>query len=257
MATYKEEAIVLHAHDLGEADRIVSLITSGRGLRRAVAKGVKRTASRFGARLEPFTHLHVVLHEGRNLDTVTQADIITSHAPLRDDFEAFLFGEAMLEIIEKSMQENQNIPRLFDMLRVSLDALEREPRDPALLLAAFQLKVCALVGYHPHLERCLHCQREARGEGIRLDLAGGGVFCPACRGESGSSIPLSPECLELMRSVMSEVMSRIAGMEAGKRLSRELLGVSYLYAENFLERQLRSRPIVLGYLDAMSREKPA
>lgn len=257
MATYKEEAIVLRAHDLGEADRIISLITAGRGLRRAVAKGVKRTASRFGARLEPFTHLHVVLHEGRNLDTVTQADIITSHASLRGDFELFLFGEAMLEVIEKSLQENQSIPRLFDLLRVSLDALEGSPREPALLLAAFQLKVCALIGYHPHLERCLHCRREVGGEGVRLDLVGGGVLCDACRSESGSAVPISTECLELMRAVMNEVMARIAGMRAGRRLSRELLGVSFPYTENFLERKLRSRPVVLGYLDDISREKPA
>lgn len=248
MATYKEEAIVLHAHDLGEADRIVSLITSGRGLRRAVAKGLKRTGSRFGARLEPFTHLHIVLHEGRNLDTVTQADIIAAHAMLRDDFEKFLFGESMLEVIEKSLQENQNIPRLFDILRVSLDALEGDARDSALLLAAFQLKVCALIGYHPHLERCLHCRREVRGEEVRLDLAGGGVFCSSCRGEAGPTIHLSPKSLDLMCSIIGKGMTSIAKMKVAPRFSREVLGIAFLYTENFLERQLRSRPIVLDYL---------
>ncbi len=163
MSTYKDEAIVLHAHDLGEADRIVSLITAGHGLRRAVAKGLKRTGSRFGARLEPFTHLHVVLHEGRNLDTVTQADIVNAHAPIRADFERFLFGESMLEVVEKSLQENQTLPRLFEILHVTLDVLEGEVTDLKLLLAAFHLKVCAIVGYHPRLERCIHCQGEVGG----------------------------------------------------------------------------------------------
>jgi len=256
LATYKEEAIVLHAHDLGEADRIVSLITSGRGLRRAVAKGLKRTGSKFGARLEPFTHLHVVLHEGRNLDTVTQADIIASHAPLRDDFEKFLFGESMLEVIEKSLQENQNIPRLFEILRVTLDALEKGPRDLALLLAAFQLKVCALIGYHPHLERCLHCQREVKGEGARLDLAGGGVFCSSCHGETGPTVHLGPESLSLMCGMMGKGMAAIARMEVAPRISREVLGITFLYTESFLERQLRSRRIVLDHLDGKPRNHP-
>ena len=78
MATFKEEAIVLRAYELGEADRIISLITSGRGLLRAVAKGIKRTGSKFGARLEPFTHLNAILYEGRNLDTIVQAEIVRS-----------------------------------------------------------------------------------------------------------------------------------------------------------------------------------
>ena len=112
MATYKEKAVVLRAYELGEADRILSMITEGRGLRRAVAKGIKRTKSKFGGRLEPFTHLDVVLHEGRNLDTVVQADIISSHASVRADFAKFLFGEAMLEMIEKSLHENQSVPQI-------------------------------------------------------------------------------------------------------------------------------------------------
>ena len=210
MATYKEEAIVLHAHDLGEADRIVSLITSGRGLRRAVAKGVRRTRSKFGGRLEPFTQLRAVLHEGRNLDTVVQAETVSAHAALRGRYDRFLHGEAMLELIDKSLQERQEVPRLFDILRVTLDVLEGEVSDPSLLLAAFALKVCALIGYRPRLDRCLHCEREIAGGGAFLVLDEGGVTCHRCRASAGERISLSPEGLELMRGLLREDMATVA-----------------------------------------------
>jgi len=256
LATYKDEAIVLHAHDLGEADRLIIMLTAGRGLRRAVAKGVKRTASRFGARLEPFTHLKVVLHEGRNLDTVTQAEIIRSHSPLRSDFEKFLFGQAMLELVERSLPENQNLPRLFDILRVTLGVMEGEVEDPALLLAAFQLKVCALIGYHPRLDTCLHCGREVSGNKVRLDPVGGGIVCASCAARSGTASTLSAGALELMRGIMGEGMASIARRREDPLAVSEVLGISFLLAEGFLERRLRSRRIVLDHLKGKGRPFP-
>lgn len=249
MAAYKDEAIVLHAHDLGEADRIVSLITAGHGLRRAVVKGVKRTGSRFGARLEPFTHLKVVLHQGRNLDTVTQADIIHAHSGIRGDFEKFLYGEAMLELVEKSLQENQTIPRLFDILRVTLQVLEGEAKLPALLLAAFQLKVCAIIGYRPQLDRCLHCGRVVGKEASRLDLSEGGIICTSCGEGFRHGLTISPEGLELMRCLMREEMAAVALREEVPRLVREMIRVSFPFTEHVLERQLKSRRIVLNHLE--------
>ncbi len=256
MVVYKDEAIILHAHDLGEADRIVSMITAGRGLRRAVAKGVKRTSSRFGARLEPFTHLRVVLHEGRNLDTVTQAEIVRSHAAVREDFEKFLFGEAMLELIEKSLQENQTIPRLFEILEVTLGILEGEVREPALLLSAFLLKTCALVGYRPRLEDCILCGREMGAERCFLDPGGGGVVCSACKGQVPTGMPLNPEALRLMRSLLGEKMAGAARREEENRLVNEVIRASFLFAESVLERRLKSRSVVLGHLERKGEAGP-
>lgn len=249
MATLKDEAIVLHAHDLGEADRIVSLITARHGLRRAVVKGVKRTASRFGARLEPFTHLKVVLHEGRNLDTVTQADTVRSHALLRTDYDKYLCGESMLELTERSLRENQNLPRLFDLLRVSLGVLEGEVRNCALLLTAYQLKACAVIGYRPQLDCCLRCGREASGGSWRFDLSEGGVVCQGCTGASSNLLHLSPQGLELLRRLLGTEMAVIARFEEPPHLVLEALRASFAHAESVLEQRLRSRQIVLRHLE--------
>jgi DNA repair protein RecO (recombination protein O) len=246
-ATYKEKAVVLRAFDLGEADRIITLFTENRGLARAVAKGVRRTASKFGARLEPFTLLDAVLHQGRNLDTVVQVETIHSHAAIREDFAKYIYGEAMLEMIEKSLQENQNIPRLFPALCISLDVLEGEVAEPRLLLAAFQLKVCALIGYHPHLDRCIHCGREVAGERSWLDLIGGGIACSNCRIGGNNMIALKPDALDLMRALLAENIADIAARRESGALSQELLSIAFRFSEAFLERPLRSRAIVFGY----------
>ncbi|OFW70511.1 MAG: DNA repair protein RecO [Actinobacteria bacterium RBG_19FT_COMBO_54_7] len=248
-ATYKEKAIVLRAYDLGEADRIVTLFTEGRGPVRAVAKGIKRTGSKFGARLEPFTLLDVILHEGRNLDTIVQTEIINAHAPIRADYGKYLFGEAMLEMIEKSLRENQTIPRLFPALCVTLDVLEGEVADPSLLLAAFDLKVCALIGYHPHLAQCLNGGRETAGEKVWLNLIGGGVVCVNCRAGLDDLIPLAPAALVLMNQLMALDMAAISSSRVSPALAVEILSIAFRFSEAFLERPLRSRAVVLNYLE--------
>ncbi len=254
MATFKDEAIVLRAFDLGEADRIISLITSAHGLRRAVARGVKRTRSKFGGRLEPFTQVRAVLHEGRNLDTVVQADAVRTHAALRGDYARFLYGEAMLELIEKSLQERQEVPRLFDILRVTLDVLEGEVAEPPLLLTAFALKVCALIGYRPHLDCCLHCGREVAGIQVFLDLAEGGVACPRCLPSRGERVRLRPEALDLMRGLMRGEMAAVARMGCGRpETAREALTASLGLAEAFLERPLRARGVIMRHLAGEAR----
>lgn len=249
MATYKEEAVVLRAYDLGEADRILALITATRGLRRAVAKGVKRTKSKFGGRLEPFTHLDAVLHEGRNLDTVVQVEIIRSHEPVRADFAKFLFGEAMLEMIEKSLHEDQVIPRLFDALRVTLDVLEGDVCDPALLLAAFEFKVCSLIGYHPHLDCCLHCGREIEGEKVCLDLSGGGIVCARCLPGIENRQAVSDDCVSLIRDLLCEDMATVSCRREDPRTCREALAAAFRFSESFLDRPLKSRQVIMRHLD--------
>lgn len=244
MATIKEEAVVLRAHDLGEADRILALLTSDSGLVRAVAKGVKRTKSKFGGRLEPFNRVKVMLHRGRSLYTVTQVEVLDPHAGIRGDFRRYLFGEAVLEVVEKGVEEGQVIPRLYPALCITLKVMESGPPLP--LACAFLLKFCALAGYRPHLDRCLHCGGLPEGDMVALDLEGGGLWCGRClpegRGE-GRFMPLSrgvaTRADELIRREMKRIESR-----PGEDL--ECLAMAVTFAENFLGRSLRAARIALA-----------
>src|SRR5262245_11182638 len=113
---YRETGIVLRTMRLGEADKVVTLVTEGRGKVRAVAKGVRKTKSRFGGRLEPLTHLALQLYEGRNLDTITQVDTIDHFRGIREDLDRLTQATTMLEVVDAIVQEGEQNPRLLQML---------------------------------------------------------------------------------------------------------------------------------------------
>jgi DNA repair protein RecO (recombination protein O) len=151
MNLYREQGVVLRTWKLGEADRIVVLLTQGEGKVRAVAKGVRKTKSRFGGRLEPFSHVDLSLYRGRELDIVTQAEVITPFRALREDYARVVAGTAMLEAVDLVAQEREAAIRLYLLLVRALRALDGGPRDPSVVLDAFLLKLMALEGYRPAL----------------------------------------------------------------------------------------------------------
>src|SRR5438105_6862708 len=155
MPPYKEQGVVLRSAKLGEADKIVTVLTQGSGKVRAVAKGIRKTTSRFGGRLEPFTHVSLLVYRGRGaLDTITQADIISSHRPLRDDLGLFAAGETMLEAADKVAEEHERKVRLFLLLLSGLRALSTRPAEPTAVAESFLLKLLSLSGFHPSLTAC-------------------------------------------------------------------------------------------------------
>lgn len=250
MPAFLDEGIVLHAFDLGEADRIISLLTEKRGLLRGVAKGVRRTKSKFGARLEPFSRARILFHEGKNLHVITQAETVESHSEIRGDYHKFVCGEAILEMVEKSLQEGQHLPRFYPALCLTLKALGGADADPDLILAAFQLKTCALIGYHPHFDSCLHCGKPPGSRGGVFDLQGGGVACADCGGKVRHGFPLSHSALELSRRLLASEMNVLSRWKADPAVRREVVRASFRFAEFHLERPLRSARVVLARLES-------
>ena len=159
---YRDDGVVLRTQKLGEADRIITLLTRQNGRVRAVAKGVRRTKSRFGARLEPFTHVDVLVHPSRSLDVITQAEVIRPYgAQLVEDYPRYTAGTAMLETAERfTPMEKEPALRQFLLLIGGLRALGEageETREPRLVLDAYLLRSLAVAGYAPALEECARC----------------------------------------------------------------------------------------------------
>jgi len=180
VALYRVQGIVLRTYKLGETDRIVHLLSPNRGKVRAVAKGVRRPGSRFGGRLEPFSLVDVLVYEGRSLDVITQAELVTSHTTVREDFDRSACGSAMVEACDRLSQEAEGATGMFLLLRDALGALAAGPRSPALLLDAFLLRLAAVEGFRPVLDRCVSCGRQ---DGlVAFHLAEGGVRCDGCAG---------------------------------------------------------------------------
>jgi DNA repair protein RecO (recombination protein O) len=242
MPVYKEHGLVLRTVKLGEADKIVTLMTQGAGKVRAVAKGIRKTTSRFGGRLEPFTHVNLLLFRGRgSLDTVTQAEIIAPHRALRDDLDLLVAGEAMLEAVDKVAEEHERNVRLFMLLLGGLRALEARPAHPASVAESFLLKMLSLSGFHPSLTACAVCGRP-RPE---LFAAGqGGAVCHE-DAEHGAG-PASVQALGLLEKLATADLVGSGEIELDDLTHREARTMLYGFAEYHLERRLRTLPMLAG-----------
>jgi DNA repair protein RecO (recombination protein O) len=236
MPLYKEQGIVLRSIKLGEADKIVTILTQGSGKIRAVAKGIRKTTSRFGARLEPFTHVSLLLYRGRSLDTVTQAEIVSAFRPLRGNFELIAAGEAMLEAVDKVAEEHERNVRLFLLLLSGLRALEARPRDPAAVAEGFLLKLLSLSGFHPSLSACAACGTP--GPHDRFAAGQGGVVCEGCAtNEAGRVSEAAVRWLDLMARLDLEGAGEATPPVEVRREARAML---YGFTEYHLDRRIRS-----------------
>jgi len=236
MSLYRDRGVVLRTIRLGEADRIVTLMTEAHGKVRAVAKGVRKTKSRFGARLEPLGHVAMLLYQGRELDIITQAESVEHFRSVREDLEAVTMATAMLEAVDQVAQERQSNPRLYAMLVGALRALASS-RSP-MVVPSFFLKLLALEGFEPVLNQCASCGADA--ELVAFDIDEGGALCRQCR--RGPS--LSPEALELMRRILSGGLSGVLS-DPDPAGAHDVSILASRAIEHHLERRLRS----LGVLD--------
>jgi DNA repair protein RecO (recombination protein O) len=261
MQSYRDDGVVLRTTKLGEADRIITLLTRQNGRVRAVAKGVRRTKSRFGARLEPFTHVDVMIHPGRSLDVISQAEVVRSYGPpLAADYPKYTAGAAMLETAERlTPVEKEPAIRQFLLLIGGLRALgealevpgdmesdeafdgDGEDRDPRLVLDAFFLRSLAVAGYAPALTQCARCGRHGgQGDaGTRLTafaIGAGGMLCEQCR-LAGAPSP-SPQTIALMSALLRGDWA--AAMRSERRHRVECSGLVAAYLQWHLEHSIRS-----------------
>jgi DNA repair protein RecO (recombination protein O) len=231
---------VLRTQKLGEADRIVTLLTRSNGRIRAVAKGVRRTTSRFGGRLEPFTRIDVQLATGRTLEIVSQAESLDAFGALIvDDYPRYTAGTAMLETAEKlTDEEREPAVQLYLLLAGALRALAENLRDAGLVLDAFLLRALAVSGYAPTFRTCVGCG--APGPNPFLAVQAGGVACQNCR-PSGAVAP-APETIMLLAALLSGEWSIADASDSRHR--REASGIVAAYLQWHLERGVRSLRLV-------------
>ncbi len=236
MSLYRDEAIVIRTYKLGEADRIVVLFTKGRGKVRAVAKGVRKTTSRFGARLEPTSHVGLQLYEGRNLDTITQAETLDHFRAIRDDSERIGRASSLLEAVDHITEEREPNARLYTMLVGALRALAAD--DHPLIVPGFFWKLLALEGLSPMVDACVVCGAEDELCAFALD--DGGVVCV----EHRRGVRLAPEAITLLQLILGGRLGVALAQPVGPATT-EVEHLATLALEFHLERRLKS----VGVLD--------
>ena len=240
MSLYRDEALILRTQKLGEADRIITMLTREHGRVRGVAKGVRRTMSKFGARLEPGSHVDIQLHKGRTFDTITQVEAINNYGEtLTEDYQRWTIASAILETAER-FTLNEHEPSLQQFLLVigALRSLSNNEHEPSLILDAFLLRSLSVGGYAPSLSQCSRCEKP--GPHRYFSLVGGGSVCMDCR--PSASATATPEALALMQALLSGDWDFAQNSELRHR--REASGLVTAYLQWHLERGLRSLPMV-------------
>jgi DNA repair protein RecO (recombination protein O) len=215
VALYKSKGIVLRSMRYGEADRILDLYTPERGLVSTIAKGIRRTKSRFGGRLELLSCVDFLAYGGRTLDTITQAEVLRSFHGVREDLARLEVAGSMVATVRALAGGDEADRRLFNLLYHALDALETRERGHEAMRSAFALKLSTLAGYAPQLDACLSC-------GLDLDEADGGILyyapelggalCKECRSENptGDAFPVPPGTLAALRTLMSRPLKDVS-----------------------------------------------
>ncbi len=236
MSSYRDRAVVLGSHKFGEADRVVILLTENHGKIRAVARGVRKTRSSIGARLEPMSHVDVSLRRGRNLDTVAEVRLVEPFPALRSDFDRTAQGMAMLEAVNALTPDAEPVPHLYVVLARALRALDE--RTSPFMLGAFFWRLLQIEGHAPQTETCVRCGES--GALTSFDVVEGGTHCGSCR----SGVPVSGAALALVRAVLAgRVNEALAVPESPAVHEANRLAMESM--EHHLERRLRS----LGVFD--------
>ncbi|HZB40719.1 MAG TPA: DNA repair protein RecO [Ilumatobacter sp.] len=229
---YRDEGIVLRTYKLAESDRIVVMMTAAHGKVRAVAKGVRKTKSKFGARLEPMSHVRLLLYRGRELDIVSQAESIEPLAPLLSSLDRASQGIAAIEAVDQLALEREPNPRLYRMAVGVLRTIAARPSP--LNVSAFYWKLLAAEGLEPQLDTCVRCGRQPE-EFVSFDVNEGGVHCRDCR--TGTSI--SPAALAIMRDILGGRLNEALAL-AESPATHEVSTLATRALEHHIERRLKA-----------------
>ena len=246
---YRDQGVVLRTIKLGETDRIVSILTQGHGKVRAVAKGVRKSGSRFGGRLEPTSHIALQCYRGRELDVVTQVETLEANRGLREQYVLLTHAVPMLEAVDQVAQEREPNAALYRMVTGALRALVTT-RNP-LVTPAFFWKLLSLEGFHPVLDACARCGEPGDDVAVAgaatdrdlvaFDLDEGGTICRACA--RGGGRPVTPDGLALLRRVLGGGLNGALAETPGPAAHEvEHLGIRAL--EHHVERRMRSTALL-------------
>ncbi len=239
MTLYKTKAIILRTRKFGEADRIITLFSPNCGKIKAIAKGIRKTKSKFGARLEPFSYVNLLLYKGKNLDIITQVETIDSFQKIREDLKKLSAGSVVLDLLEKvSLESESNYP-LFELSLSFFEKISSSIEGLEFLLMGFEIKSLALLGYQPILTHCSFCQINLNKDKKWFSFSRGGVLCDNCAKDIDDAILLtiSDFLLKLLNSNWEE----ISQFKAKREIVIELLKFLEDYFYYYLQLKLKSK----------------
>lgn len=248
MPAYPVRALVLRKTKLAETDTILTLLASDGRQIRAVAKGLRKPGSRFGARLEPYAICDLLLHTGRSLGVVSEAQTVAGHSALREDLDRSAAAAVVADLLDKISVEGQPEPRLYALAETTLAVFDDAPLDvlPALVVA-FLLKAMAMHGYRPQLDACVHCASEAEAS-CEFSVSSGGVLCPECGRLDAGALRFGPEGRAWLAALLGAKMSDIAGLEMPPAAVADCFDLVRAFVAYHLPARLRALDFYAGLI---------
>ena len=239
---YKTEAIVLRSMNLGEADRVLTVLTPRLGKLRVIAKGVRRTRSRIGGALEPFSDVQLVLAVGRTWDVVTSSSLEDPHLGLRNDLHSTAAAWYVIELADRFCEGAADSHEAFRLLAQALSALDAGSEIEREVVARwFELALLDAMGFRPELAQCLECGARIEPEGNAFSPVGGGVVCPQCSHATDGTRPISADALKVLRHLQRSAMVGVLRLRLSPAVHREVERLLHATVSAVLERELRSR----------------
>jgi DNA repair protein RecO (recombination protein O) len=244
---YPLRVLVLQKTKLGEADLILTLLAADGRQVRAVAKGARRPKSRFGARVEPYTVLDTLLHTGRSLEVMAEAQTVVSHDGLRGDLDRGAHAAVVADLLDKVSVEGQTDERLFGLALATLDAVETaEAGDLLGVTLGFLVKAMAMIGYRPQLAVCVSCGSTVPAAAFSLE--DGGVLCAACSVAAPAALPLTPGVAASLAALLSARMADIPALAIPPAVQRECFVLLRAYVATHLPARLKALEFLSSHL---------
>jgi len=251
MPLYRTEAIVMGGWDLGETDRIISFYTRRRGTIRAVAAGARRTRSRFGGRLQLFTHglLLYFGKENRELFRINEFEPIDSFQALRSDLDRLSHASYLVELTSLLVWEGEVSEEIFSLLLASLRRLEAN-FDPYHVEKDFEARLLQASGYLPELSECVKCKRPLQGEdGVLLSPEEGGTLCPDCSTALHLFFPLSPASRSYLLEAGGGAFQSLLASSLSAQERMEIAQAMRAYLSHLLQRRMHT----LDFMEQLER----
>jgi DNA repair protein RecO (recombination protein O) len=240
---YKTEGIVLRSMDLGEADRVLTVLTPRLGKLRIIAKGIRRPRSRLGGGLEPFSDVHLVLAVGRTFDVVTQVALEDPHLGLRNDLHSTAAAWYLVELADRFCEGAADSHGAFLLLAQGLAALDAAPAEVSreVVLRWFELQLLDAMGFRPELARCLECGADIGPQGNGYAAEAGGTLGPECLHAAHAARPIGSDALKVMRHLQRTALVDVLRLQLRPAVHREVERLLHATVSAVLERELRSR----------------
>lgn len=253
MPAHRVRALALKKTKLGETDLVVTFLAADGCQVRAVAKGARKPGSRLGGRVEPYTVVDLLLHTGRTLEIISEAEIVAAHAAIRTDYDRAQAASVVADFLDKVSVECQTEDRLFGLATATLDALETAEGDTLLaLVVAFLLKGMAMHGYRPQFDGCVECGGAVAGE-TRFSLELGGLYCDSCGGQGPDVAYLAPHARSALMRLMAARMAEVGGLALPRDALADAFGVMRAFVAYHVPARLKALALYAAEVERLRR----